>query len=122
MKSVCSGCHTTQWIDGHFKKLDATIKETDAMTLASTRLLLEAWNKGLEDKSNPFDEQIEKMWIRQWLFYGNSIRYASAMSGAPDYAAFKNGWWDLSENLVRMRDTIDFKALLKGVPPAVPAR
>ena len=114
MKNICSACHSTPWIDGHFKKLDATIKESDAMTLAATQLLVEAWDKKLEDKANPFDETIEKMWTKQWLFYGNSIRYASAMSGAPDYAAFKNGWWDLSETLTRMRDTIDFKAFMKG--------
>ena len=90
------------------------------MTLAATQLLVEAWDKKLEDRTNPFDETIEKMWTKQWLFYGNSIRYASAMSGAPDYAAFKNGWWDLSETLTRMRDTIDFKAVMKGQGAAAP--
>ncbi len=109
MKAVCRGCHSTRWTDDHFAKLDNTIKETDEMTLSATKLLSEAWNKGIEDKSNPFDEQIEKLWIKQWLFYGNSIRYASAMTGAPDYAAFKNGWWELSENLQKMRDLIDLK-------------
>jgi hydroxylamine dehydrogenase len=114
MKSICSTCHSTPWIEGHFRKLAATIKESDAMTLAATQLLLETWDRKLEDSANPFDETIEKMWTKQWLFYGNSIRYASAMSGAPDYAAFKNGWWDLSETLTKMRDTIDFKAFMKG--------
>jgi hypothetical protein len=83
------------------------------MTLSATKLMTEAWEKGIEDKANPFDEQIEKLWIRQWLFYTNSIRYASAMTGAPDYAAFKNGWWDLSENLQKMRDMIDSKDPVK---------
>jgi hypothetical protein len=32
-----------------------------------------------------------------------STRYASAMSG-PDYAAFKNGWWELTRNLQRMKE------------------
>ena len=114
MKGICTTCHSTQWADGHFKKLEATLKESDAMTLAATQLMVEAWDRKVEDRTNPFDENIEKLWTRQWLFYGNSIRYASAMSGAPDYAAFKNGWWDLSETLTRMRDTIDFKAFMKG--------
>ncbi|OGW25752.1 MAG: hydroxylamine oxidase [Nitrospirae bacterium GWC2_42_7] len=109
MKNICKGCHSTQWADGHFTKLDNTVKETDAMTMAATNLMSEAWGKGIEDKANPFDEQIEKMWIRQWLFYSNSIRYASAMSGAPDYTSFKLGWWELSENLQKMRDAIDIK-------------
>ncbi len=109
MKNVCKGCHSIDWINGHFSKLENTIKETDEMTLAATKLMVGAWEKGIEDKSNPFDEPIEQMWIRQWLFYSNSIRYASAMTGAPDYTAFKNGWWYLNENLQHMKDWIKFK-------------
>jgi hypothetical protein len=114
MKNICKGCHSTQWTNGHFVKLDNTIKETDKMTLSAMNLMVEAWDKGIEDKTNPFDEAIEKLWMKQWLFYANSIRYASAMTGAPDYAAFKNGWWELSDNLQRMRDMIDLKELVKG--------
>ncbi len=109
MKAICNSCHSTDWIDGHFEKLSSTIKETDAMTLAATKLIIEAWDKGIADRTNPFDEAIEKLWIKQWLFYSNSIRYASAMTGAPDYTAFKLGWWELSDNLQRMRDMIDIK-------------
>jgi hypothetical protein len=114
MKNICKGCHSTQWTNGHFVKLDNTIKETDKMTLSATKLMVEAWDKGIEDKTNPFDEAIEKLWIKQWLFYSSSTRYASAMTGAPDYAAFKNGWWELSDNLQKMRDMIDLKELVKG--------
>jgi hydroxylamine dehydrogenase len=79
------------------------------MTLAATKLMMSAWQKGIEDKDNLFDESIEQMWASQWLFYSNSIRYASAMTGAPDYAAFKNGWWYLNENLQHIKDWIEFK-------------
>lgn len=113
MKNICKGCHSTDWTDGHFVKLDNTIRETDQMTLSATQLMVEAWEKGIEDNSNPFDEAIEKLWIKQWLFYSNSIRYASAMTGAPDYAAFKNGWWELSDNLQKMRDMIDLKEMVR---------
>lgn len=110
---VCGSCHSTDWIDGHFAKLETTIKEVDNMTLATTLTLVDAWTKGVEkglpQKDNPFDEQIEQMWIKQWLFYGNSVKYASAMTGAPDYAAFHSGWWDLSNNLMSMRDMVDLK-------------
>jgi hypothetical protein len=110
MKVICNGCHGMDWINGHFAKLASTVKETDAMTAAATELVSEAWKRGIEDKTNPFDEPIEQRWVKQWLFYANSIRYASAMTGAPDYAAFKNGWWELSNNLAEMRDAIDLKA------------
>lgn len=58
---------------------------------------------------SPQTQSIEQMWIRQWVFYSNSIRYSSAMTGAPDYTSFKNGWWYLNENLQHMKDWIEFK-------------
>ncbi len=113
MKKFCNSCHSSNWITGHFTKLDDTLKETDEMTLAATKLISETWEKGIEDKTNPFDEPIEQMWVKQWLFYCNSIRYASAMTGAPDYAAFKLGWWELTNNIMNMKDAIDTKDALK---------
>ena len=46
MKKVCVSCHSTNWTNGHFEKLDTTIKETNEMTLAATKLMVEAWGKG----------------------------------------------------------------------------
>ncbi len=113
MRGVCRSCHSTDLVDRHFAKLDNTIRETNEMTLSATMLMLDAWDRGIEDRSNPFDENIEMMWVKQWLFYANSTRYASAMTGAPDYAAFKLGWWGLSHNLQQMKDMIEIKSLLK---------
>ncbi len=106
MARVCAACHASSWTAGHFAKLERTNRETDGMVLTATRLMLEAWDKGLADKSNPFDEFLEQKWVIQWLFFANSVRYASAMSG-PDYAAFKNGWWNLNRNLREMRYHMD---------------
>lgn len=110
MAKICHQCHGTSWTDSHFAKMENTIKEVDGQVLASTLLLTEAWKAGLAEGlpqgKNPFDEAIEQMWIRQWLFYANSIKYSSAMTGAPDYATFKNGWWNLTENLQHMKDWI----------------
>ncbi len=113
MTGVCIQCHGTSWTNNHFARLENTIKEVDSMTIASTLLLVDAWTQGLAEGlpqgKNPFDEAIEQMWIRQWLFYANSVKYASAMTGAPDYATFKNGWWNLTENLQQMKDWMEFK-------------
>lgn len=106
MMNICSSCHGNNWVTSYFEKMDNTLKETDKMVAASTNLLAEAWNENLADKTNPFDESIEQMWVQQWLFYANSVRYASAMSG-PDYAAFKNGWWYLTKNLNDMHVLIN---------------
>lgn len=37
------------------------------------------------------------------------------MTGAPDYTAFKNGWWYLGENLNHMKDWIELKKKVKGI-------
>jgi len=91
--------------------MDLTIAETDKMTLAATQLLLKAWNEGLEDQSNPFDEMIERRWLKQWFFNANSIRFGSAMGGY-DYIAFKNGWFQLIENLQEMQEMLTLRKIL----------
>lgn len=107
MKGVCSGCHSTAWTSAHFAKMDATLVETDKMTAAATNMLVKAWGDGLADNKNPFDEPIEIKWVKQWLFYANSTRYASAMPGAQDYATFKHGWWDMTTNLAEMQEWLN---------------
>jgi hydroxylamine dehydrogenase len=114
METICESCHSTNWTENHFTHLDSVIVQTDEMTKSSTQLVAEAWKKGIEDKANPFDEEIEKMWIEQWLFYANTMRYSAAMTGAPDYQAFKHGWWDMSKNLDQMKNTIELKTMLKN--------
>jgi hypothetical protein len=113
MMGVCQACHSSHWTEKHFAKLERTIEETNEMTLAATLLLVRAWEEGLAEGlptgDNPFDEEIEQLWIKQWLFYANSIRYASAMSGAPDYTTFKNGWWNLNENLQEMKEWLELR-------------
>ncbi len=112
MEKVCSACHGSTWIRGHFEKFDTTVIEADRMVKAATTLMLDAWRQGLADQTNPFDESLEQKWVLQWLFYANSLRYGSAMMG-PDYAAFKNGWWYLTKNLEELKEQIAIKTALK---------
>jgi hydroxylamine dehydrogenase len=114
MEVICKSCHSTGWTDNHFSHLDSIIVQTDQMTKTATQLLVSSWESGLEDKTNPFDEEIEKMWIEQWLFYANTMRYSAAMTGAPDYQAFKHGWWDMSKNLEQMKNLIEIKSAIKS--------
>ena len=106
MTRVCTSCHSTNWANSFFEKMDKTNAEADKLVEASTNLLAKAWELKIADKTNPFDELIEQMWVEQWLFYANSIRYAAAMAG-PDYAAFKNGFWNGTRNLNDMKTLIN---------------
>ena len=112
MENVCLACHGRSWVDGQFARLKQTIKTTNEMTLAATKILLAAWHKGaakgLSNGDSIFNEAIEKKWVEQWLFFANSTRFASAMAGA-DYGAFANGRWYMSKNLQEMLDWMHFK-------------
>jgi len=108
MKSVCSSCHSSSFIDGHFARLEESIKTTNEMTIEATKLLANAWQRRLaSNKESLFDETIESFWTEQWLFYANSVRFASAMAGA-DYGVFDNGKYNLSRNIQRMKDWMKF--------------
>ena len=109
METMCKSCHSTPWVEQHFTHLDTIITETNGMTKAATQLVQRAWDEKIENPKNPFDEGIEHRWIEQWLFYANTMRYSAAMTGAPDYEAFKHGWWDMSKNLVDMKDMLELK-------------
>ncbi len=111
MERICQACHSRQWVEGFFEKYERTIETTNQMTLAATKILLEAWEGGLAEGpaqgDNLFNEALEQKWVRQWLFYANSTRYAAAMGGA-DYGVFANGRFYLSSNLREMADWLRF--------------
>jgi hypothetical protein len=109
MKDICHGCHSTMWVEKHFEKMDGTIADVDKAVRAATQMMEQAWRKGIASRKNPFDESIEITWTEQWLFFANSIRYASAMAGAPDYAAFHNGWWDMQKAMEELREAVHMK-------------
>ena len=111
MRTVCAACHSGQWIDGHFARLNHAIETTNAMTATATAMIGDAWHDGVAhgivSGANIFDEALERRWTTQWLFYANSTRFASAMSGA-DYGVFANGRYQLSGQLRDMADWLTF--------------
>ncbi len=109
MQEVCHGCHSTMWVEKHFEKMDGTLADVDKQVRAATQLMGQAWRKGLASRKNLFDEPIEIVWTEQWLFFANSIRYASAMAGAPDYASFHNGWWQMQKAIQELRKAVHMK-------------
>lgn len=116
MKSICNACHGSQWTDGYFTKMNDTVQAADKMTDAATKIMDEAWRRGLSDKTNPFSDETEMDWVRQWFLYATSVKYAAAMAGATDYLAFNKGFWDLSYNLREMESRINGTQTLKVEP------
>ena len=104
MKKVCSSCHSSSWVDNHFKRLENTIKETNKLVKAATSLMIKIWNEKLADDSNLFDEAIEREWTSIWLFYTNSTKFTSAMGGGGDYGVFAEGRFQATQTLMKMYD------------------
>jgi len=109
MRQICASCHSTDWAEKHLSRMETTAAETDAMVRAATDVMTAAWDQGLADRSNPFDEGLEQMWVEQWLFYADSVRLSSAMMGQ-DLATFEHGWWSLTHNLAQMHDAVKERA------------
>ncbi len=110
MQSACLACHARAWVDGHWQRFEHTLLETNAAVKTSTELMLEIWRQGLaagpEQGGSPFDEYVEKVWSDGWLFYANSIRFASAMAGGGDYGVFAEGRYHLSRNTRELLDRL----------------
>jgi hypothetical protein len=108
MQQICLNCHDAAWVNGHWKKFEHVIQETNDGTLTATGLMRDIWKdgyaKGLEKGENPFDEAIEKQWHLIWLFYGNSIRFTSAMAGGGDYGVFAGGRYQMTLSVAEMAD------------------
>ena len=104
-------CHSITWVENHFIRIENTIRETNAVTVEGTNMLVEAWEKGyaqgIPQGSNIFDEGIERDWTALWLFYANSTRFASAMGGGGDYGVFANGRYQMSEMLIKMHEWME---------------
>jgi hydroxylamine dehydrogenase len=112
LQQVCRACHSASWVNGHWTRLENTIKTTNALTLTPTQMLLTAWEKGLAhgpaQNDSIFNEAIERRWAEQWLFYANSTRLSSAMGGA-DYGVFEQGRWFMSRNILEMQEWLELR-------------
>ncbi|MFH1138752.1 MAG: multiheme c-type cytochrome [Pseudomonadota bacterium] len=109
MRRVCQACHVGTWVESQWKRFEGSLAKTDAQVLAATQILAEAWREKAAQgppQGSPFDEAIEKKWVETWLFYANSTRLASAMSGA-DYGVFEQGRFFMSKSMADMVDWLE---------------
>lgn len=111
IQSVCLGCHARSWVDGHWRRFLNTIETTNAATLTATQRMQDIWKRGLatgqEQGGSPFDESIEKTWTGIWLFYANTIRFASAMAGGGDYGVFADGRYQMQKAIREMEERVE---------------
>jgi hypothetical protein len=118
MEGICLKCHASGWVRGHFKRYEETIQTSNASVKAATDLMRAAWDqgvaRGLDQGQNPFDEAIERIWSDGWLFYANTVRFASAMGGGGDYGVFADGRYQLSSSVYHLADRLALEKRLGG--------
>lgn len=126
MQSACLSCHSQSWVDGHWERLLNTIAATNAVTFSATQSMLDIWKRGLavnhEKGGNPFDEHIERTWTDLWLFYANTVRFASAMGGGGDYGVFADGRYHMKKTLESIKEWAGSGPPGAKSPPARPKR
>ncbi len=124
MQATCRGCHDTAWIDGHWRRFANTIQRSNAVIRTVTELMQSAWAsgaaRGLAQGQNPFDEYGERIWSDAWLFYGNAVRFASAMAGGGDYGVFADGRYQLSRSVAEMHAWVRRQRAQGTSTPAAP--
>lgn len=104
LKQICLSCHGSSWVNGFWRRFENTIQETNATTLTATHIMSDIWTAGLAKAENPFDEYPERLWCDQWLFYANTVRFASAMGGGGDYGVFADGRYQMTKKLFELDD------------------
>ena len=115
MQAICLNCHDSSWVSGHWKRFENTIEETNAKTLAATRVMQDIWRLDLADQQvSIYDEAIERKWSETWLFYANSIRFTSAMGGGGDYGVFADGRYQLSRAILEIDDWLRLQKKLEA--------
>jgi len=88
MKKVCLACHSEDWTDGHFERLDGVVETyNDVYYKPMKKLRDELYAKGLLSKEKGLDEKLEIEMYELWHHEGRRARFGAAMM-APDYA-----WW-----------------------------
>ncbi|MFW6240668.1 MAG: multiheme c-type cytochrome [Thermodesulfobacteriota bacterium] len=116
MQAVCLGCHHADWVTGHWDRFENTIRTSNAAIRTATQIMNDIWSrgyaKGIAQGENPFDESVERMWSDAWLFYGNTIRFASAMAGGGDYGVFADGRYQLNQTIRDLDDWLDLRTRL----------
>ncbi len=113
LQAMCRACHGSSWVEGQWARFENTLRETNAKTLAATRILAEAWAAGYAvgpaKGGSPFDEAVERRWADTWLIYANTIRFASAMGGGGDYGVFADGRYELNKAVMDLHDWLELR-------------
>jgi hydroxylamine dehydrogenase len=96
MKDVCGSCHSSPFIEGHYKQFDNLVELYDCkFAKPATAIRNELMDKGKLTRAD-FDERLDWIYWELWHHEGRRARHGAAMSG-PDYAWW-HGIYDVAKN------------------------
>jgi hypothetical protein len=88
MEGVCYACHTSGFVDGHYKQFDDLVDLYNEKFAKPIAAIMADLKKSGKLTPAPFDEKIEWTWWEIWHHEGRRARHGASMSG-PDYT-----WWN----------------------------
>lgn len=88
MKDVCSACHGSVWVDGHFEQFDGLVNLYNEKFAKPAKEIMGILRKnGSLENPASFSNDIEWTYWELWHHEGRRARHGAAMMG-PDYT-----WW-----------------------------
>jgi len=115
MKKVCLACHSKDWTDGHFVRLDAAVENYNENYFKPMKKLInKLYEKKLLSKEKNLDERLEVDMYELWHHEGRRARFGAAMM-APDYAWW-HGFYELKKRCMAIEE--EAEKLLKNGRPA----
>ena len=106
MKDICQQCHSKEWADDHFVKLDAVVKDyNDVYFKPAKKKLDELYAKKLMDPKAYFRQPFYFEFYELWHHEGRRARMGAAMM-APDYTWW-HGFYELKKRYVHFMEKAD---------------
>jgi hypothetical protein len=105
MKQVCTECHSSTLVEGHFVSADKAVDLYNEVYYAEA----EAMRADLEEKGllkeNPWLDEFQVIYYYLWHHEGRRARQGALMGGA-DWAHW-HGFFDLMQDLYKLEDIYD---------------
>ncbi|MFH1760202.1 MAG: multiheme c-type cytochrome [bacterium] len=101
MQSVCRNCHSNHHSENYFKQFDDMVGLYNQGYWQPARKMYDELEKKNLLKSNPWEDEFQKIFYHLWHHEGRRMRQGAAM-GAPDYAHW-HGIFECQQDLYELQ-------------------
>ena len=117
MQSVCSECHSTDFIDEFYEGGDAVVEQVNAWVAESDEIIAPLKENGLLT-AQPFDEPIDFVYFNLWHHWGRTAKFGTWMQGA-DYVQW-HGAYEILHDRAELIEMVNDKLEEAGMEPIDP--